>query len=344
MNTDKLLQATQKIEELENSEHDLFKIISLLNKAYTSLATSYQGLATSSDSNVAWKNLSNSQASTINIVQTAIRNAPFSITIKSIELLKSELSRHSIPAFIKAITQAESFTSALDDQLHNHNLNTSISLARAAHYLTVELDKISAIGETLKETTAKDLATNKETIKIYFPNHIDLESFASKTTAISIIIEECCRLVGMSTIEAEVDISKIESGSYFAAISANPLVLAIVTALITNGAVYLFNNLDPHKEAIALKENTETLEKILNIRNELEKNNIETKNLDEEIKKSTTKIAKQLDKLIGDDTELEINDNKISTHKNNLIGNNAALLSSTEPPPDKSGTAQENSK
>lgn len=333
MNTDKLLHAIRKIEELRSSETELFKIISSLEKCYKSLTTSYQGLATSSDSNVAWKNLTNSQNTTINSVQTAIRQAPFSTIIKSIELLKSELSNHDISIFKNTIAQAELFTSSLDDQLHNHNLNTSIALALAAQAITMALDKISIIGETLKETTARDLLTDKETIKIYFPNHTNLESFATKTTAISIILEECCHLIGMSTIEADVDISKIESGSYFAAISANPLVLAIATALITNGAIYFFNTLDQSKEATALKENTETLEKILNIRNELEKINIDTKDLDEEIKKSTNKIAKQLEKLIGNDTEIEINESNISTPRNNLINHKPIFLEQKINPP-----------
>ncbi|MCO6060207.1 hypothetical protein NG726_26555 [Pseudomonas sp. MOB-449] len=125
----------------------------------------------------------------------------------------------------------------------------------------------------------------------------------------------------MSTSEGNVSIEKIESGSFFAKISANPLVIALASIIVTNGSQYIYNEIDSSRDLTNLKEASEVLERTLKIRSFLEENEIDTKEIDEEIKISSVLLAKNLGLLIKDSSEIEINDNKITTpNGHNLIG------------------------
>ncbi|MCY1302825.1 hypothetical protein D9M70_525060 [compost metagenome] len=120
----------------------------------------------------------------------------------------------------------------------------------------------------------------------------------------------------MSMSEGHVRIEKIESGSLFAKISAHPLVVALTTIIVTNGCQYIYNEIDSSKDLSNLKEASAILESTLKIRDFLEENNIDTREIDEEIKKSSTLLVKSLGHLVNGTTELEVNDKTIKTPLN----------------------------
>lgn len=328
MNTEKLLKAIRLVNESVESNSEAVLVIDSLAKVNSDLEGHLQILALPADASIAWNNANKIHSKVIADVQDAIRLSPFSKTHDALRQLQFALSSLSIDVFESAKSSIDNFSTALDLHLHSHDLNTSIGLSRVARKLNSELDKIAALYLTLKETTAKGLVKQNETVKVFFPDEISLESFAEKISALSLIFDEYSQLNRLSTREAEIEIAKIESGSFFAEISGNPIIIAAVSSIITSGVVHIFSKLDKEKESNTLNENTDTLERILNIRGELKNNNIDTDALDEEIKKSTLRIAKQLGKLIGTSREIEINDKKISlqpesllAHRPNLIGN-----------------------
>ena len=206
---------------------------------------------------------------------------------------------------------------ALDNHLDHPNLNTTFALSSTANRFFTAFNKIKYLSSVLKQTTAKELINNPpetESLKIYFPHNVSLEGFSNKLVFLTTLLEECCNLLNLSTSEGLVEIQKIESGSFFAKISANPIVIALATTIITQSAMYTYNRFDPSQNLNNLKQSTEVLEKILSIRATLEENNIETKDLDDVIKKSTSVIAKNLNRFLGDSAEIEVNDKVISTH------------------------------
>lgn len=315
MNTEKLYRSLSAATDLKITEKSFFKILEDLSEIFQSISTKFENSAiASNDASALFKSFNSNKDSLIAEIQKTIRQDRFSSLARSAHKIESALSLLPISMAANARSEVEVFLECLDNQLHEFNLSTSISLARSAKNLSSTIEQLTSIHLTLLETTAKGLAEEKEHIKLYFPEHITLIEFSNKTSALSAIIEICCKLLDMSVLEGEVEIRKIESGSYFAKLSAHPLVIALATTIITNGAIYILNQLDDSKNIDNLKASTETIENILKIRETLKASNISTNEIDEEIRNSTILITKQLGQLIGNQAEVEINDIIISSN------------------------------
>ncbi|OAJ48532.1 hypothetical protein [Pseudomonas marginalis] len=322
MNTEKLYTTIVKTIETIESDQDFFPVISALYKTHEETAKSLSGeIRFSTNHSTLWQNFSAQQSSLITRTAEAVRISKFSKITKSITKIEDNLPRDEIEAIHEIESELGKFMTALDNYLDSGNLDTSYALTSIANRFFIALEKLKYLKSVLKQTTAKELINKpleNESLKIYFPDHVSLEGFSNKLLFLSILLEECCNLLNLSTGEGQVEIQKIESGSFFAKISASPLVIALATTIITQSAMYTYNRLDPSQNINNLKQSTEVLEKVLGIRATLVANNIETEGLDEAIKKSTSAIAKNLNRFLGDSSEIQINDHLISTHNHNF--------------------------
>ncbi|MDR8014417.1 hypothetical protein [Ectopseudomonas guguanensis] len=293
-------QESELLEVLESlsATHD-----SLTKRLLTILNTSSQG-----DTPTILRTIEKTKSSISTEVHNAIRKTRFSTITRASEKIKTLTDSLLIDATYEISTKTESFLECLDDYLHAPNNDSCFSLTASANELLRTLNEIQSLGFSLGRE--KNNTHDNPSVTIYIPGETDLESFSLKLSAIASILESCCQLLGLSTSEGEVEIEKIESGSFFAEISANPLVVALATIIITKGTDYIFNQINPTRKGEALKDSSENLEKILGIRDFLAKNNLKTEEIDEQIKKSAVLLAKKLNHLIEDQQEIEIN-NKI---------------------------------
>lgn len=318
MNTEKLYNATYHTIETLESDQDFFPIITELKKLHEQIDNSLSTqIKASSDPSNLWQNLHSKQALLVDKTAEAVRLSKFSKITKAITNIEKNLPTDNLETIQEIKQYLENFVGALDNYLDKASLHTAHTLTSIANNFFIALNKLKFLKTVLEQTTAKELKnkpSENESLKIYFPKNVSLEDFSNKLMFLSTLLEECCNLLNLSTIEGQVEIQKIESGSFFAKISAHPIVIALATTIITQSVMLTYNKLDPTQNINNLNHSTEVLEKILRIRATLEENNIETKDLDEAIKKSTSIITKNLNRFLGDSTEIEVNDKLISTH------------------------------
>lgn len=313
MISQKLKREIDKFSDKISQEEILISILESLSKIQKSTnenLTTLFNISSQGDANATHRKTENIKNIIISETNSAIRKAKFSAITLAAEQIKKSITLPSIDTIYGISGKIEIFVDCFDQHLHAPKVDTCIALTRSAQELMDSLYEVQSLGITLQENLQTPNSQNPSLV-IYLPERTDLESFSKKTASLYLLLESSCRLLGMSTTEAEVDIIKIESGSFFAEISANPLVVALATIIITKGTDYAFNYLDPSKKGNALRDSSENIQRVLGLRNFLVENGFDISEMDEEIKKASVIIAKQLGCLIDDQQQIEINHKKI---------------------------------
>lgn len=318
MISNKLIKALNRPIEILDSNQEFKTVLTSLSTVYQKFEKHLINITAQNDNINIVRHAEAVKSTITNEIQAAVRISRFSTIAATMQNLKDTLSDKNLSILKSSRENAEGFLEAFDNNLHSHNLETSINLSRAAYILLASLNEIRTTKETILSIFPSH-NENQPSLTIYIPDKLDLESFTQKLAAISGILEICCQLLDMSTSEGQVTIEKIESGSLFTKISANPLVIALATIIITNGSQYIFNQADPSKDLNNLKEASEIIEKTLEIRKFLADEKIDTTEIDEEITKSSTILIKHLGRLIKDSSEIEINEKLVVTPSSNRI-------------------------
>lgn len=249
-------------------------------------------------------------SSLIQKVENTIRRTRFSKLNLSLEKIRNSINTEIIKDNYEILLRIDTLTEFLDFHLHKPTTETSFALTKSAYNLMSLIHEIIPLSHILNSDSA-DTKTSNPSLTIYLSEKPDIETFSKRISAIGSILEICCKLLGMSIIEGQVEIEKIESGSIFAEISANPLVISLATIIVTKGADHLFNSIGKNKKNEAFRENSENLEKIFGLRNFLSENGLNTTEIDEEIKKHSLMLARQLDNLFENQSLVEINEKTI---------------------------------
>lgn len=322
MHIEKLISTLKNTAFIIECETEFFRLIHNLSSTYIDITKASAGLLNISHPNTLWETAQSQKSALTSAVKKHLRQEKFSTITKSAQKLEDALHLTEISTNRAIASYLSSFIDAVDSQLDAPSTESAFQLAYTANEITKTLSEAKLYTDMLLETIAKDLYevdAEHPSIKIFFPESVSLELFSSKTTALNLLIEECCNLIGLSSLEADVKINKIESGSYFAKISANPVVIMILTAVITNGSTYLFKELDETNKIAPLKESSEVIEKLLKIRDTLTLNGHNVELLDENIKKSSIILSKQLEKLLDHSYQIEINDNIIQAKNRHTL-------------------------
>ncbi|WP_139159515.1 hypothetical protein [Pseudomonas argentinensis] len=300
--------------EQEESFLDLIKALTEFHRDFNKYLLKV--LSKSGNPNEVNSTASSVQSQITSEVSSAVRAARTSTIVVSANRIKNLTENIESKPFQTATIAAENFIDAFDSYIHTKDISNCIDLVIAGRDLNLALHQIRLVKNVIEPSQGNQ---SNPSIRIYIPGETDLEDFSTKLLSLTRIIETCCNMLDMSMTEAGVTIEKIESGSFFAKISANPLVVAIATIIISQGSEYFFSQIRQPNEAIEIRENSDTLASLLKIREVLNANGIPTAEMDETIKSAALSMAKQLNKLVGHSQSIEINDEIFKTPESRLI-------------------------
>ncbi len=239
------------------------------------------------------------------------------------------LSKSEESLLKKTANEFRNFVNSLDNYLSEANINTCQELIKSALEVRISLGKIKSVSEALRPHQENQ---NLPTITVYTDDHTDLDEFSAKLNAFTKIVETTCNMLGMSMLEANVSIEKIESGSFFAKISANPLVIAVVTVIMTSGSQYILNQSNEKLDEVSIRERSEALLNILKIKETLEANGHPLPELDTELKSSAVMLTKQLNTLVGKSNSIEINKAEFKSNAGMLIASSQETIGTAQKP------------
>lgn len=198
------------------------------------------------------------------------------------------LERFSLPYGISEIL--EMITSA-------SNLYATIVGARAVLQI--------ACGNLV--TTSEALKPNQQDLSLFFASPNDLQQFIDKLRALEIIYEELSHLADISVQQEPLEIVKIETGSFWANVRGNVKVIKLMTGLVVNSVHFLHRNFTREGKIASIPRNVESVESALKLSQELKAAGIETKEMNEHLRKAGIKVAKELNQLLLGEPVVEIN-------------------------------------
>lgn len=312
-------------EELSNTsneisqEHQFLELVNNLTKIQENINNHFLNIArrvgNPTDLNNATSAISIQITNGVTTAFKAIRTSSIIASAHHIKSLADNLNNNISKNISEAISL---FVDSIDEWIHTKEISACIALIASANNLNQKLIQFTVAKELIEPSQGN---ISLPSIRIYIPGKTNLEEFSIKLLSLTEIIEICCNMLSMSMEEAAVTIEKIESGSFFAKISANPLVIALATIVVTHGSQYLFAQIQQPNKTAEIRENSDTLANLLKIRETLNENGVATDDMDDQIKSSALSLAKQLNKLVGQSQSIEVNEKTFETPDTKLITN-----------------------
>lgn len=208
----------------------------------------------------------------------------------------------------------EDFSLIYETYLENYTPEDAGKMVLKAHSLVALFDGVKK-GLSFYLGNIEKIVSTKNDIRelsIVLSSSMNLAEFILKLKAIEGIYEELCMLLSISTAEYPIEILKIESGSLWVKVLGNNKVIGLLTKFIESGTYYIYRNYTKEGKLISLPKKVESIESILNLRSNLEKQGIDASEMNEHIQKASVTIAKELNILISGEPEVTINSTTLS--------------------------------
>jgi hypothetical protein len=202
------------------------------------------------------------------------------------------------------------FRDRLESVLQHHQRSEFVKLLFHAHELAESISALATckaiIDSNLLPTTPKEEDRQNLSIKLFYS--IEYAETVTKLKLLGDIYEELLRLGGISTVDATLRISKLESGSLWAVLSGDSKIMDLMADLIksTGKAIYeRFTNQ-------GITWGVRTMGELFELRERYRQAGIDTTVVDAEFEDASVLLVRKTAALFRGEPRVEINDEEIS--------------------------------
>lgn len=204
-----------------------------------------------------------------------------------------------------------SFMDKYDNHNRSYNENSFIPVAISALELKILLNTTFHMAQSLHSIPSEEYNENYKSVELYLSNVTSLKEFSRKLSALYDIYIEMLHLYGVSESDYPIVIEHIENGSLWVKIAGHSLTVTALSIVMTSATTYYQDNFTVSGKINQLPASVKVLNELFSITKTLEKDGIDTTEIEDHIVSSTKKIANRLDDLLSDQPLVEINDKKI---------------------------------
>lgn len=148
---------------------------------------------------------------------------------------------------------------------------------------------------------------DQKRLSIRLESNLNLGQFAEKLAALNVIYTTLANIVNVSLTEHPLQIRNIQSGSLWADLLGYPKLISIMERMINETTSYLHRNFTKEGKISSIPQKVEVLDSILNLRNKLQMEGIDTSELDDEINRGSIKVVQQLNALLVGEPKVWVN-------------------------------------
>lgn len=149
------------------------------------------------------------------------------------------------------------------------------------------------------------------TLSLFFSSDLTFREFIVLLNAIESIYSELCQLLSVSESNSPLQITKIESGSLWASIFGNSKVIALMDDLLRSSAHFVYRNYTKEGRMSAIPSRLESLDRALDFTLKLKEAGVDVAAVQDEILKGAALIAKDLTRLLENQSSITINNDTI---------------------------------
>ncbi len=144
-------------------------------------------------------------------------------------------------------------------------------------------------------------------LSITFPSIPTLNNLIRKLSALEGLYNELCRLLDVSTSEYPLEIVKIEVGSLWLKLFGESRVISLMTKFAESSVSYLYRNFTNEGKIMAIPQNVEVINSLLQLSENLEQSGIDNSVLKENIQHSAIILGQQLNQLLSGEPAVNVN-------------------------------------
>ncbi len=280
-------------------------------------------------------------------IQTHIKNLINNIKLRikpKVFFRNFEILQEDYILFIKTINQNSEIESYIRSQfslfeeayerfIGKYDYNSTVNLITCAKVFVNILFTFNQVNsfiiKNLQQSYDFELDETLSSFSLFIDSDYTFKEFIQKLEAIQALYSELCFISDISEVDFPLRIIKIESGSLWVKIFGESRVIETIISLIKDAKEYGYRNLTKEGKIEAEQQNFKALESALELRKKLQEANIDVKEFDEGIKKSSIVIMNNLNTLLSGEKKIKLNGELIEsddTTQKLLKGSNRYLL------------------
>jgi hypothetical protein len=203
------------------------------------------------------------------------------------------------------------------DHIRGYNHRTLFALSEQAFIVDQTLRGIVDTYLSLKPALLGREADNQ--LVIVFGKIQNPKDLANKILSVDNIYNEICQYANISISENPLQIIKSESGSpWYVKISGHPLVIAIITALITAGIDYVHHKYTDESKFTEIPKVAKAACEVLKLTEQLQEHGLNVTEQLDELNKLSVNLAKNLNNMVANQPDIEINGEPHSIPKSKI--------------------------
>lgn len=165
---------------------------------------------------------------------------------------------------------------------------------------------LTMIRDDLERTDFVD-EENQAVLSILLESHMEFAEFTEKLSSLNSIYTELCQLLAISTKQHPIGMARVESGSLWAKVFGEPRIIGFMVSVFERALAYFHRNFTLEGKISLIKPKIQIVDDVLGLKNRLQDNGYDTSEMDENIKKSGVIIAKHVNKLLGGEPVVRLN-------------------------------------
>lgn len=259
-------------------------------------------------------NLTNAFAPNLKLIRPRAVFAELDALVAELNSFKNLLPKPAADSLDNLIKEVQDLSHIYEEFIDDVSLKKTFNLIDSGDQLLRSIQGFIHSSLIVKEALqpASFARDGYEEFSLLLPSTISYGDVLVKLTALEIIYSEVCNLMDVSTSEYPLQIIKIESGSLWLKVFGESRVITLLTKLMESGAAFIHRNYTTEGKITAIPKQVETVEAVLQLAERMEKMGIDTSNMKEELQKSSIVISSNLNKLLGGEPSITVNDQTYS--------------------------------
>ena len=191
----------------------------------------------------------------------------------------------------------------------NFDRNAAYTLSEiACQLIDIRKEIDFVIDILLQNYTHSEQAEDRKNFELYLGNVPTLKNYGVKLQVLDELYTDLAYLCSVTLTDYPIVVEHLENGSLLARFSGHPLVVSLLTLVITTTSNHLLDQYVRNGTVTELNEKVEILDNMFELSKKLEEEGYDIGDMQEDINRTLKKLAKSSNTLLSDQAEIEVND------------------------------------
>lgn len=319
-------------------------LLRTIHEAHVTLSTKISGMIRTEPGTNLATNAHNEFRATVSGTSTEIRSSFRTQSVwAGVEDLRRRIEKVRVSDISVELgesvgSQLSLFSDAYEEFVSSYSVEKTFTLVDTGNdlYQSIEALKLTATLATRALESHSQVQEGEAELELILYSNPTATEFTAKLAALVEIYDKICELFAVNAAANPLRISKIESGSWIVKVAGSLPVIGVITRLVEATAQYFYRNFIKEGQISELPRKAEVVERILDLKKNLEEQGLDTSGMKENIEKSSVLLSQKLNVLLGGEPKIVINAIEVNVaggwlNQQQITGGGKSLLEDIQP-------------